>query len=925
VRSKIQKLTSKLGEAAVRRDNASPAKRAAADDNVTALRTALEKGQQSLDELSDYRRVYLTLFNGSAVEPSALRWSCKRLAADLALGSIVGKQSGSPTPVSRADRLGRAAAGAEIPGNVAIAGLFDEAEWNGRLQAPRPQLDSIARHVEKHGWDAKADGMVRRIRWLVSFSAKLTPHGPWTSYCDRFTDESPARPFISKRGDFAVKYLDNDKRSGHGKLILSRLPGIRVLAVDLGHRFAAACAVWQAMSRSEMEIACRQAGVAAPAALTMNVSLNETDVRGKKRTALYRRIGADQLPDGSIHPAPWARLDRQFVIKLQGEDRPSRKASPSEFEAVLAFERWAGRTPPSAGAPRRLAVATLMSEAVRTARLALARHGRRARIAHNLTAQYRTRPGARQERLNDDTRLELLTETLCDWHTLATDESWRDGAALEFWNQQFSKLPGGFEVHRREKLEDADGLGRVKRRQQETALRKSLEPLARALAADANLRESLHEAWAARWQADDAMWRDKLRWLARWLMPRGGNRRDATRRKVGGLSLTRISTLTEFRRKVQVGYFTRMNPEGTRAEINPRFGQATLDAINHLKDNRVKQLASRLVEAALGVGIERRGSNGRDLARPRQPIADSRFAPCHAVVIEDLTHYRPEETRTRRENRATMDWKSAEARKRLEDHCHLHGLFLRDVNPQYTSRQDSRTGLPGIRCDDVPLDEFLNAPWWRKKVRLAKSRFDSGGNDPLDQFVVDLERKWSNAGDPGRKDAKPLRLPRPGGNLFIVAPPHRTMTDEFDQLASRTVQADLNAAANIGLRALLDPDFPGKWWYVPCDSTTHRPKVEKVKGSILDGLSELSRPLSMNEVANRKSGRAKRGSEKREIVNLWRDPEASAIRGAAGDERWHETGHYWKMVQERVIGLLRYHAGLGSSTEQHIGEIAFSN
>jgi hypothetical protein len=28
-------------------------------------------------------------------------------------------------------------------------------------------------------------------------------------------------------------------------------------------------------------------------------------------------------------------------------------------------------------------------------------------------------------------------------------------------------------------------------------------------------------------------------------------------------------------------------------------------------------------------------------------------------------------------------------------------------------------------------------------------------------------------------------------------------------------QADLNAAANIGLKALLDPDWPGKWWYVP--------------------------------------------------------------------------------------------------------------
>src|SRR5436190_24140026 len=67
---------------------------------------------------------------------------------------------------------------------------------------------------------------------------------------------------------------------------------------------------------------------------------------------------------------------------------------------------------------------------------------------------------------------------------------------------------------------------------------------------------------------------------------------------VGGLSLTRITTLTEFRRRVQVGYFARLQPDGSHAEIGPCFGQSTLDTIQRLKDQRIKQLASRIVEGA---------------------------------------------------------------------------------------------------------------------------------------------------------------------------------------------------------------------------------------------------------------------------------------------------------------------------------------
>jgi len=43
-------------------------------------------------------------------------------------------------------------------------------------------------------------------------------------------------------------------------MILCRLPGLRVLSVDLGNRYAAACAVWEALSADQMNEACRAEG-----------------------------------------------------------------------------------------------------------------------------------------------------------------------------------------------------------------------------------------------------------------------------------------------------------------------------------------------------------------------------------------------------------------------------------------------------------------------------------------------------------------------------------------------------------------------------------------------------------------------------------------------------------------------------------------
>lgn len=908
---KVAKLTASLAEHQEKRRTVKEAKRESLNEKIIGLQTDLEESQQQHASMADRHHVALRLWNGKTVETAPLRWSSKRLIADLSLNPSNGPREESVISVTRADRLGRAAAGVSKAAGVSIARLFDEGDWNGRLQAPRSQLDAIARCVEKKkpGWEAKSLSMMQRIKWLLSFSAKLTPQGPWTTFAERLG--------LKPDPQYWPHAEANKKRQGHGRLILSRLPGLRILSVDLGHRFAAACAVWEAITTGQIQDACRTAGVTAPSTDAMYLHLKVKNAKGRDSTAIYRRIGPDVLPDGSEHRAPWARLDRQFLIKLQGEDKPARKASPDEIHAVEQFEAWAGRLRRIADPPRRSGVDALMSETVRTARLAIARHLRRARIARNLIALTESQRGNNQPRpLTDDARLKLLVDTLLDWYSLAADDRWDDSAARRMWNERMATLVDSFGVQQHQSSPTVSEPSKADRKKEEQSLRNRLEPLAKALAAAPEVRQKLHDEWAANWQHDDREWHKKIKWLSGWLMPRHLSRivevvkkngRHIKRRKpireaiasasnVGGLSLIRLGTLTEFRRKVQIGFFTRMRPDGSREELGPRFGQSTLDAIEKLKDNRIKQLASRIVEAALGVGIERHSANCRDLQRPRERINDRRFEPCHAVVIEDLTHYRPEETRTRRENRATMDWKSAEARKRLEDACELHGLHLRDVNPQYTSRQDSRTGAPGARAVEVQVKTFL---MWRKQIAQAERKRQENKGDARDKMLLDIYARYKDATGSALNDR--LCLPLKGGDLFVSSNPKSP--------AAAGIQADLNAAANIGLRALMDPDFAGKWWYVPCDPKTKIPKAEKVKGGLVEDIGPLAAALVENQNQNKKTAKGSK-NKPREIINLWRDPTARPIAGAENGEPWSDSIAYWNRVQWRVVQNLRRRAGL---------------
>jgi hypothetical protein len=329
-----------------------------------------------------------------------------------------------------------------------------------------------------------------------------------------------------------------------------------------------------------------------------------------------------------------------------------------------------------------------------------------------------------------------------------------------------------------------------------------------------------------------------------------------------------------------------------------------------MREQRVRQLASRVAEAALGVGRIKSEHVDAGVKRPRERVDP----PCHAIVVENLINYRPEETQTRRENRQLMSWSSSKVEKYLSEACQLHGLHRREVQASYTSRQDSRTGAPGYRCVDAKIDvenATIDTYWWPKTLSIAEKKVADGGEDKESAFLVNIAKYLRDLKAAGKALPATVRILRKSGDLFVAAPTweHLNKLDNSDlgQLAKKATQADLNAAANIGLKALLDPDFSGKWWFIPCESATHKPQAEKTTGSavIPPDLSldivEACGPDPFDGKSGKKQSHSKTGKKDREIVNLWRDISASPI---GTTPKWRGTAEYWNDVRCRVLALL---------------------
>ena len=820
--------------------------------HLTGTPRQAQKAKEALSEEPILQDVSLQLWGADSLQVFRYRWQSTRLLNDLALHALKDPRGES---VSRASRLGRAHASV---GPVVVDGITDDGPWNGRLQAPRRELEDLARaldakdlpYEDESEWPAKLKTRLKHLNWFLSHSAKLTPQGPWLDYVAKGLGDG--WEWASGRSGAYLFREDNKSRTGRAKLILSRLPGLRVLSVDLGIRTSAAVAVWQVVSSREVKAAKGRAKKVRDGDLFCLITEDN-------KTTVYRRIG----------PSAWARLDRQFLIQLDGEKAAARPATQEEWEYIQNLRSWLG----SASDPRPVRlppVDSLQRAAERLCRFGLRRLSDLARVAYLLTAKERPIMGGRMVTLDASEKIEAAQDALLIWHTAASSEDLVDPWLRELWRTNVGETPA---------------LSRLTKKQR-SELREALLPVAKKLQGKRDLFLALEK----KWQEESAKWKEQLKSLRQWVIPRFNKRVKGDRvrgaRDVGGLSLDRIATIRGVYQLMRA-YASRPEPTNLRAgvdwlekqaakKLRPEFGRRMLAKMERLRENRVKQIASRIVEAAMGVGSEDRSHWVRARRRPDRPIANPRFAPCHAVVIENLENYRPDDKRPRRENRGLMSWAARAIKKYLSEGCELHGLYLREVMPNYTSRQDSRTGSPGLRCNDVPAASLADAnSWVGKLVARAEVAMQDGKSTKRQQLLVDL----STAIQSGKLKKQSVRIIAPGGQLFVAA--------NKDSPAANGIHADLNAAANIGLVALLDPDWPASWWRLPCNAQTGELNAEKVQGS--DAFASSTSILPADEVTRQLH------------VNAWSDPSDAAIRR----REWFPTKEYWGLVEARVVELLQ--------------------
>jgi IS605 OrfB family transposase len=416
-------------------------------------------------------------------------------------------------------------------------------------------------------------------------------------------------------------------------------------------------------------------------------------------------------------------------------------------------------------------------------------------------------------------------------------------------------------------LEREKELDKNKGREREALLDKIAEVL------DAKACRDVSADFKKTWEKEDKLWPQRLRELSAWLV-RGRERQNdgkwirvrgkAAWAKVGGLSLERISTLEQFAR-LHRAYAHRPTLERLRDDSQETVphGRAIRDKLELLREDRLKKLANAVAMAAMGL-VATQQDKAREVEKGRH--AGSRFAPVHAVVIEDLEFYRPEVSRTRRENRGLMSWSARELAKRLGDACELHGLLFLQVRPNYTSRFCSRCGAPGVRGQWIRPSQIARDWYWSRQAAKAQ--------EAKEVERTDLQRLLLKPDGSGKPE---IFLPRQGGASFRCS--------NKDCGVGGGIQADLNAAANIGLRALLDGRWNRAWSYLPT-------KAGKPTGEgALRGMPESL----CGEVLD-----ADAAKDAKQVVNLFRDPSRAA---SPKESSWKSYKEFFREVESGILSV----------------------
>jgi hypothetical protein len=308
-----------------------------------------------------------------------------------------------------------------------------------------------------------------------------------------------------------------------------------------------------------------------------------------------------------------------------------------------------------------------------------------------------------------------------------------------------------------------------------------------------------------------------------------------------GLSMKRIEQLESLRQRCQSLNRALMQEPGKPSAVGRRSRGVELadpcpellDRLEALKEQRVNQTAHLILAQALGVRLMRHEKD--DATRAAQDIHGEYERipgrePVDFLVLENLDRYLASQGRGRGENSKLMKWSHRAILGKLKQLCEPYGLRVLETPAAYSSRFCSLSGVAGFRAVELTPEEAKEFRWKKHLDRLADPKHEAKLNreereesqrvkslfDSLAQMNADIRK--SNA---ARPKWRTLLAPVTGGPIFVPASElehyervnQKTGKNEpairFAKVRGRRPvigQADINAAINLGLRAIAAPD-----------------------------------------------------------------------------------------------------------------------
>lgn len=262
-----------------------------------------------------------------------------------------------------------------------------------------------------------------------------------------------------------------------------------------------------------------------------------------------------------------------------------------------------------------------------------------------------------------------------------------------------------------------------------------------------------------------------------------------------GISFARIGQLEELRKRWQSLNRTLMRAPGARPESarQMRDNQVPdpcpdiLRRLDAMREQRVNQTAHLIVASALGIRLRKHDFSpaerfARDIHGEYERIPGR--SPVAFIVMENLSRYLSSQGRSPTENSRLMNWAHRYVLAKVKMLCEPFGIAVVEVPAAFSSRFCSATGIPGFRAVEVTAADRGRFPWRKLLAEAASEKPSSDAASCAELFRL--------------ADANPgttLLAPMSGGPVFVP------VAD-----SAPTTQADINAAFNIGLRALAAPD-----------------------------------------------------------------------------------------------------------------------